>query len=326
MEGIDMGSIVSEELEKTSGETLLGDFIEDCTLRGMTKATVRSYRSNTRAFVRFLEGKKGNVVDPESRHLKGFFSLLKKKRFSPSTVLNYFSSISSFYDFLISEGHILANPIVPFRRRYLRRVSRERERSRANSPRKLLSVEEMSLLAGSILSVRDRAIIVLFAKTGIRREELIGIDVDDINWEEMSIRIKEHPKRSNNTVFFDAETARTLRRWLQVRRNYASGDAKALFVGILGERLGRNGIYKLVVKHATAAGLHDPDSSRTEDHVTPHCFRHWFTTHLLRNGMPREYVKELRGDMRREAIDIYHHIDRDDLRREYLAAIPVLGL
>jgi len=63
-----------------------------------------------------------------------------------------------------------------------------------------------------------------------------------------------------------------------------------------------------------------------EDRFMTHCFRHWFTTHLLRAGMPREYVKELRGDARNEAIDIYHHIDREDLRKSYLACIPELGI
>ncbi|HEC93554.1 MAG TPA: recombinase, partial [Candidatus Atribacteria bacterium] len=65
---------------------------------------------------------------------------------------------------------------------------------------------------------------------------------------------------------------------------------------------------------------------KLEDHFSVHCFRHYFTTHLLRNGMPREYVKELRGDARNEAIDIYHHIDKDELRKSYLAHIPQLGI
>ncbi|MCK4948925.1 MAG: tyrosine-type recombinase/integrase [Thermoplasmata archaeon] len=321
-----MESVPAGKGEEISGESLLQDFIEDCALRGMAKATVRSYRSNVGKFLRFLERENGSIHDLDQEHLKGLFALLRKRRFSANTILNYFSSISSFYDFLISEGLVPTNPVVPFRRRYLRRVSREREKSRANSPRKLLSAREMSILANSILSVRDRAIVVLLAKTGNRRGELVRIDVDDIDWDEMSIRLKEHPKGSNTTVFFDSETARSLHRWLRVRSNYATKDTKALFVGVLGNRLGRNGIYRLVVKHATTVRLHNPQSTRTQDHVTPHCFRHWFTTHLLRNGMPREYVKELRGDMRREAIDLYHHIDGEDLRREYLAAIPVLGL
>ncbi|MDH5811348.1 MAG: hypothetical protein QE160_03635 [Candidatus Verstraetearchaeota archaeon] len=53
---------------------------------------------------------------------------------------------------------------------------------------------------------------------------------------------------------------------------------------------------------------------------------HWFTTWLLRNGMPREYVKELRGDKRGESIDVYHHINKEELRKAYLAYIPKLGI
>jgi integrase/recombinase XerD len=81
-----------------------------------------------------------------------------------------------------------------------------------------------------------------------------------------------------------------------------------------------------MVKYAKRLGFHNPESPRLEDHFGPHCFRHWFTTWLLRNGMPREYVKELRGDKRGEAIDIYHHIDREELRKAYLAYIPKLGV
>ncbi len=55
-------------------------------------------------------------------------------------------------------------------------------------------------------------------------------------------------------------------------------------------------------------------------------FRHFFTTHLIRNGMPREYVKELRGDARREAIDLYYHVDLEDLRWRYMACMPQFGI
>jgi integrase/recombinase XerD len=63
-----------------------------------------------------------------------------------------------------------------------------------------------------------------------------------------------------------------------------------------------------------------------EDHFSPHCCRHWFTTHLRRAGMKREFIQELRGDRRRDAIDIYDHIDKEELREAYLAYIPQLGI
>ena len=53
---------------------------------------------------------------------------------------------------------------------------------------------------------------------------------------------------------------------------------------------------------------------------------HWFITHLRRAGMTREFIQELRGDARKEAIDIYDHIDKKELRESYLAHIPQLGI
>ena len=173
---------------------------------------------------------------------------------------------------------------------------------------------------------RDKAISVLLAKTGIRRGEMLKLDVEDLNWSNYSIELKPTPKRSNRTVFFDDECAIVVKRWLNVREKLHP-ETKALFISYQTfERLSRNGASNAVVKYAKKLGFHDSESKSLEDHFGPHCFRHWFTTYLLRNGMPREYVKELRGDKRKEAIDIYHHIDKEELRRTYLACIPKLGI
>ena len=143
--------------------------------------------------------------------------------------------------------------------------------------------------------------------------------------ENYTINLKPRAKRSNRTVFIDEECALVLQKWLKVRKQY-NPKCNALFVNTRGNRINRNDVYYTIVKWATYVGLHNPDSDNPEDHFTPHNFRHWFTTWLLRNGMPREYVKELRGDARKEAIDIYHRIDPEDLKREYLRCIPKLGI
>ena len=285
-------------------EQLLEMFCEDCRLRGMTEESIRRYRSSLRIFLKFLRKKGVSIDRVDAPVLRSFLQHIKFERgVKHRTVEQYFSALSAFYDYLVFEGLVSRNVILSFRRRYLKRY-----KDRYDDPeRKLLSVEEMSKLVNSIMDPRDKAIAVLLAKTGIRRGELLRIDVDDINWEDYSITLKPTPKRSNRTVFFDDECAMVLRRWLRVREKLKP-KSKALFISYntLG-RLSRNGVYNAVVKYARRLGFHDPSSPRLEDHFGPHCFRHWFTTWLLRNGMPREYVKELRGDRRREAVDIYHH-------------------
>ncbi len=78
--------------------------------------------------------------------------------------------------------------------------------------------------------------------------------------------------------------------------------------------------------HAAGVGLHNPKSERIEDHFTPHCCRHWFTTHLRRAGMDREFITVLRGDARKDSMSVYDHVDREELRNSYLAKMPRLGI
>jgi len=242
------------------------------------------------------------------------------------TLENDLSGIAGLYEYLVFEDYMERNPVPGVRKRYLRKYKEESDGD-VESPRKLLTVEEMGLLISSVIDTRDKAIMTLMAKTGVRRGEMIAMDVEDINWAEQSITIKRNQfkKRSGRTVFFDDETARLLKRWSS-QREKLNPSTKALFVGEQGGRLKRNGVYSMVAKYAERVGLHNSSSTRPEDHFSPHCFRHWFTTHLRRAGMDREFIKALRGDRRREAIDIYDRIDRDELRRAYLAFIPQLGL
>jgi len=307
----------------TDSRRFIEDFCEDCKLRGMTEESIRRHRSSLKIFVQFLENKGVSITDVNIYTLRDFLQHVMNERSAKhKTVENYFSALSAFYDFLAFEGYVASNIVLPFRKRYLKRYKDGYD----DPERKLLSVEEMSRLVNTILDPRDKAIAVLLAKTGIRRGELLRLDVEDVNWAEYSITLKPTPKRSNRTVFFDDECAAALRRWLKVREKL-NPPTKALFISYQSlRRLDRNGLYTAIVKYAKRLGFHNPDSPNLEDHFGPHCFRHWFTTWLLRNGMPREYVKELRGDKRHEAIDIYHHIDRQELRKAYLACIPKLGI
>lgn len=143
----------------------------------------------------------------------------------------------------------------------------------------------------------------------------------------MTITLKETAKRSNRIVFFDEETARILKRWLAARQiRFRKSGEKALFISNKGTRLQTSSVDVLVRTAGMRVVLHDSCSKKLEDKFTPHCCRHWFTTHLRRSGMPREFIQELRGDVRRDAIDIYDHIEKDELKESYLSHIPQLGI
>lgn len=321
-----MASDRDDSGDRPSHDELLSWFLEDLELQGLTHEGRRSYRSNARIFLGFLGNIGAHAFDVHVEELRQYLRYLQKDRkVRPPTIHSHFSTMSRLYAYLHLDGFVGENPIPAFRARYLRLITRRRHRQ-SNGTRQLISVERMANLINSITHPRDRAVLTLLAKTGIRRKELVDLDVGDVDWETQSIRLKPKAKRSRLLAFFDEECARVLARWMRVRDGYAKAGCEALFVGEQGGRLNENGVYNLVTKHAGRVGLHDASSESLRDHFSPHCCRHWFTTHLLRAGMPREYVKELRGDSRTEAVDLYHHIDDEELRRTYLACMPELGL
>jgi integrase/recombinase XerD len=272
-----------------SKERLLEMFVDDCYDRQLTDESIRHYKAVTCAFLNYLALLGLSVFEVDKFVLIEYLRKRRAEGVDQKTLENNFTVISSLFEYLLFQDMIAKNPVTGVRKRYLRRYKDDRDVD-GESPRKLISVEQMILLINSILDTRDKALMVLLAKTGIRRGELIAIDISDINWEEQLITLKKFKKRSGRIVFFDDETARVLKRWLRQRENLQP-QTSALFVGEKGGRLKRNGIYSMVVKYATRVGLHDPNSPRTEDHFSVHNFRHWNTTWLRRAGMDREFIK-----------------------------------
>jgi len=227
-----------------------------------------------------------------------------------ATLQKRFAGLISFYEFLGS-----AAVVREIQKKYIRPYKPDGEL------RQIISVPEAAAMVAATLGTRDRAILLLLLKTGIRRTELASLDVEDVNLPDMSLRLKPTSKRSNRLLFFDAETQDALRRWLAVRQ----GDGPALFCSSRRRRISGDTVRYAMVNAAERVGLHS-SGAPLEERFGAHCCRHWFTTHLRRAGMRREFIQELRGDSRREAIDIYDHIDLRELKEAYLACIPQLGI
>jgi integrase/recombinase XerD len=250
--------------------------------------------------------------------LKGYLAGLRARELKTNSIIHAFTALGAFYDFLEMEGEIQRNPVPAFRKRYLQQYKVGMDRDE----RRCITIEEASRLVITALDSRKQAIIILLAKTGMRVHELAALDVADVDMMKKEIRLKPTPKRSNRTLLFDEETARLLGRWLSVRAEQGHEDG-ALITGLKG-RLQSRGIEEIVEDCSYLAGVGDPALGR--DYITPHYFRVFFTTQLLRAGMPRHHVQALRGDVGGDAIDVYTRIDREELRRSYLAHIPQLGI
>ena len=311
--------IATSGTTNTKANNLVQRFHEDCNLRGMVTAIDYVYRA--KAYCTFLEARGKNPLNADRDDLRAFLAHLKNKGLKSRTIEGIYTNLSAFYGFLIIEGLVEYNPILPFRKYYLRRYKNDND----SEIRKLISVEDASRLVNSILDTRDKCILVLLLKTGMRVGELSSLDIEDIDLAKGEVTLKLKKKRTNRILFLDNEATAILQRWLAARKTRKGADSKALFLSKTGTRITKRTIENAIEKHAERVGLHTP-GARLEERFTPHCCRHWFVTHLLRAGMSRDFVKELRGDTRGEAIDIYNHIDKKELKESYLAHIPQLGI
>jgi len=299
---------------------LIQRFYEDLKLSEIVSAKDYVYR--TSEFCAFLEARGNSPLKVTKEDLRSFLIHLKERNLKSTTIDRIFSCLSAFYEFLIEEELVEYNPILPFRKYYFRKYKKKND----SEIRKLIEVKDAARLVNSILDSRDKCILVLLFKTGMRVGELVSLDLDDINLEKGEITLKHSKKRSNRVLYIDNEAIAMLNRWLAARKNRFGSDGPALFINKSGCRISERSVDKTTRKHAVRVGLYDSNSSKLEDKFTPHCCRHWFVTRLIRSGMPRDFVKELRGDVRGEAIDIYNHIDKKELRESYLAHIPQLGV
>lgn len=307
-------------------QSLIQGWLMDLEIRQHPENTRRTYLSSIRAWLVHLDVTA--PVDAGKSELKAYAAKLQALDRKPSTRQNHFAAIGSLFEYMIEEEQIKHNPVPDFQKRYMRIVNKRAKNSKSEARKQLISVQQAASLLAGIGDIRDRLTNVLLAKTGMRREELAAVDVTDLDWVRQSITIKDcFPKRTNCVVYFDDETGRLMKRWLRIRASRGVPEHSGpLLTSANGQRLGaKSGIYGIVTKCAAQAGLHNPDGE-IRDKFTPHCWRHWFTTHLRRSGMPDNMIAELRGDSDARTMDIYHHIDHDELRRVYQARIPQLGL
>lgn len=298
---------------------LIDEFKENLQTRGLSKDAVIQYPRSIRTLYAFT---KGNLLGVNEDVLVRYLAHLRKK-VKQVSIVHYFVVLGTFYDFLVFKKYITANPVTPaFRKYYLRSYKSHDTVQR----RRIISVQQARTLIESILDPREKAVVLMLLKTGLRRTELSTLDLRDVDLESMTIHLKPTAKRSNETVYYDKEMATVLDKWLKYREGMNKNGIPVLFLDRFGNRLSSEAIYHIVSKHAIAVGLHDPKSNRLQDRFSAHSCRHFFTTMLRDGGCPREFVEELRGDVTRSAIDIYYHIDKKKLQKAYLDSIPQLGL
>jgi integrase len=323
----------------------VGYFLQDMTYHGKTDRTRRAYERVLREFEAFLAEERGvdTPADAEHRDCMAWIHRLRDD-VAESTVATYAAYLHRFYAYMTQVGTFDANPMTLV-------VEEMDERINTDPTRREISIPEMREFVASVDHPLDRALLVTMLKTGVRVGELCNLDLRDLsipttrNRLDVSVRpqldgrgdalfvaadravddVTEGErrtaanKRKRATVIpVDEELRRTLVRWLAIRPDPVS-RANPLFVSTAdgwGTRVTPHVVHHVVEGHASERGWHR-DGGGAEENVTPHYFRHFFTTHLRDRTGDRGIVKYLRGDVASDVIDTYTHDWGDRVRRTY---------
>jgi integrase/recombinase XerD len=283
--------------------------------RGLSRNTLEAYRSDLLQFGRFLEARAGEAATATAVDVSDFLVELAegdgngKAPSSPATIHRKAACLRSFYRHLRREGIRDSDPTAsitgPRRGRRLPKVLNRGE------VQKLLTQPKGT----APTALRDRALLELMYACGLRASEAIGIEVSDLDMEEAVLRARG--KGSKERVVPVGRAAIEAVRFYLERGRPAlvhQGIVAHLFVNFRGEPLTRQGLYKIVRRHAATAGL--------AERMSPHTLRHTFATHLLAGGCDLRSVQEMLGHADVATTQLYTHLSSERLKDVYFKAHP----
>ncbi len=313
------------------------DFIDG--ERNLSPHTQRGYRQDLEQFAEFM--RRAGREAPEEvdyRLLRSFLAHLHTRGFSRASIARKTSTLRNFFAFTCERGRIPSNPAAALSPPKLRR----------KLPR-VVSVQEIDCGAeragerGGIsiyrTSLRDLALVETLYGSGIRVGELVGLDLDDVDFERREMRVLG--KGGKERIVPASEVAlELLASYVQKERpllldagrggmavvdgeggaaDGGSGDPaedarRALFVNVRGARMSDRGARRAVEKFFAAVG--------EGRNVTPHTLRHTFATHLLEGGADLRSVQELLGHVDLSTTQIYTHLSKAQLKSVYFKTHP----
>ena len=271
--------------------------------------TLSSYLRDINQFKTWLLG----AGSPDLRRVKKdtineYMLYLSGAGKSPATITRCTASLKSFYAYMLGRGAVKTNPAKNIAALKVERKCPE-----------ILTSKEVELFLEQPKCVdekgyRDHAMLELLYATGIRVSELIGLDVGDVNLAGGFIRCRSKTRERIIPLYRTAIKA--LRDYMtDIRPRIISGpDEQALFVNMNGERMSRQGFWKIIKYYQEKAEI-------SKD-ITPHTLRHSFAVHLLENGADLRSIQEMLGHADISSTQIYAHIIKKHLKDDYQKAHP----
>ncbi len=279
--------------------------------RASSEHTVRAYHRELRSFAAFLAKRCGEGVTPsqiEHPLIREYLGTLYEKKLSKSSVARALAAIRSWFGWLARMGHIEQNPArlvsTPKLPKHLPRVPGAEQLNQAFN----------DLDAETAWPERDRAIMELLYGCGIRNAELVGLNLEDIQWGNECLLVRGKGRKERYVPLGDA-AAVAIRAYLPQRAQKLMDAKRASAALLLNVRLRGDGrlttrsvgriVKHLALSHGLAADVH------------PHTLRHAFGTHMLEEGADLRAIQEILGHARLSTTQRYTHLTSGQVAAVY---------
>lgn len=280
--------------------------------RGYSAQTIRAYRNDLDQFLSWMREALGtdspSIDDVGPHEVRGFVATMHRNGYSRRTLGRRLAAVKSLMKHSVAAGLIGSNPaalVTPPKpeKRLPTVLSREEARKLMESPD-----------AGTPEGARDAAILELLYSTGIRRSELCGLSVADIDLRAGSVRVLGKGNKER-IVPVGSNACAALEKYLSMRSDvHGSSRRSPLFLRNDGRPLDGNTLYVIVRRYMREV--------TEQSKKSPHVLRHSFATHLLDNGAGLREVSEMLGHSSLGTTQIYTHVTIERLKEAYKAAHP----
>ena len=282
------------------------NFIEND--KKVSQNTLQSYRRDIVQYEEYINSNKLNYLKITEEDMKKYFSYLQEIGKKTSTISRNIASIRSFYQFLVRNKKIKKDPT--------EKIQSPKVEKKAPS---ILSSDEIELLLEQpknidLKGIRDKAMLEFAYATGMRVTEIISLNIEDINLEQGYVTCKNGKKE--RTIPLGNMSLKALKEYIQDSRDILikDEDEKALFVNVNGQRLTRQGFWKIIKYYKEQAHI--------EKEITPHVLRHSFATHLLQNGADLKSIQTMLGHSDISSTQVYMQFQDEGLKDIYQKAHP----
>lgn len=288
--------------------------------RNVSAHTLRNYMSDLQQFYEYLcpiqkDGRRREVPVQEIDHItiREYLATFYKDNHKKTSIARKLATLRTFFRFLCREQILEMNPA--------KLVSSPRLEKKIP---KVLSIEEMIRFIESpdtetVLGKRDRAILELLYGAGIRVSELCGLNVEDVDFKNQSIRVRGKG-RKERIVPFGSKAKEALEIYMEVRGDLLlespidNRDPEILFYNYQGTRITTRSVGRMLDKYLKECAM--------SLEISPHSLRHSFATHLLSAGADLRAIQELLGHARLSTTQIYTQVSMEKLMQEYDKAHP----